>query len=532
MVRPRLALEHQRDFNGGLNLAEDPYDLAPNESPLLQNVDINRRGGFSIRRGTRTWISTTTGLSNVDSMYTYVDPTGVRHLLAASNRQVKRWDGAAWTEIAPVVASSGRSVFVEMRGDLYIVNSNADVRKWSGSGTATAMTIPAYNDDISAPNEGNFVRGLTACVHNGVMFVGNVYDSIDSVFHYSRIRWSHPLKPEDWRTNDYIDIDPEDGAGRIRALVSFGDRLLVFKDRAIYAVHGYPPEGFSVVPITKEVGAPSQQAVTSTEGAIYFWDKQIGLCQFDGKKVAWLFDRLYPLIDDNKLNNAYNFQVICQYHNRRVWVSVPYLADPYANLFISLVYAPDVGKAGAWTLHTKTLFSFHVHRTADAGSDPNDAHLLGGNGAYVFELDVENYYEDQIAGGSATTAKIDAFYQTRWYDAQNPAMKKRWKRPVFVVGRNATQEFQVDVFTDYDPTHVKKTFSIFTDVGGTEGIWDVSDWDEVVWAAEVADRSQVLRGSVLGPGISKALRIRNVTKGVDWRIHGLTMKWIPRKIGN
>lgn len=523
---PRIELEHQRDFTGGLNLATEIYDLQPNESPSVQNVDIDRRGGFAIRRGSKAWITTSTGYTDVDTIYTYVTPGGTRQLLACKDRQVKRWDGSAWQAVAAAFGG-GRTMFAEMNNILYMAHGlKPGVGKWDGT-TFTTLANPGYNDNLAAPAGGKAPPAATLAVHNGVMWAGNVYDTIDAAHHVSRLRWSHPGKPEDWRTNDWIDLDPDDETGEIRALVPFGDRLIVFKDRAVYAVHGFPPEGFSVVNISKEVGAPSQYAVCKSENRIWFWDTSIGLCEFDGQRITWPFERIFPLIEDNLINVPFSFQTIAVYHNRRVWLSVPYLAAPYANTFVGLVFGPDIGKNGAWTLHTKTLFSFHVHEAVTGG----DRHLLGGNGAYVYEMDAENYYLDQKPP-SHTTSKISAWYQTRWFDNANPALKKRWKRPIIVVGRDANEEFLVDVFSDYDATHVKKTFSLFTDVNGTEGVWDVSNWDAVIWAAELGDSSVIKRGSPLGTGTAKMLRISNVTSGVDWRVQGITMKWVPKRIRN
>lgn len=531
MARGRMELEHQRDFTGGLNIADDPYNLAPTESFDLQNVDIDRRSGFSIRRGSRRWIATSTSpMGAPDTVYTYVDPSGVRHLLAARGGEVRRWDGAAWVQIQ-VAIGSGTTQFVEMLGDLYIAHFSRNTRIWSGAGVSAALTLAGYNDDLAAPANNRMVAGRCMAVHNGVMFAGNIYDTLDAVVHPSRLRWSHPGKPRDWRTNDWIDIDPEDGSGQITALVPLGDRLIVFKERAIYAVHGFPPEGFSVTNITRDVGTPTNYSVTANREEIYFWDTLKGAHRLTERSLDWIFEPLFPYIDDNKINMPFSFQVICQYHNDRVWFSVPWLAAPYASTFVGLIYAPTVGKGGAWTLHNNTLFSLHVHRASAGG----DAHLIGGSlgapSGYVMELDVENYYFDEVPSTGATS-RINAWYTTRWFDGNNPALKKRFKRPIVVVGRNANQEFKVDVFSDYDPTHVHRTFSLFTDVNGVEGVWDVSDWDEVVWAAEIGEAAMLLRGSVLGNATAKALRFSNVTTGVDWRVHGVTMKWIPKRIRN
>jgi len=47
----RLSLLRTDDFTGGLNLRADPFQLGRTESPDLLNVDIDPRGGLTVRGG-------------------------------------------------------------------------------------------------------------------------------------------------------------------------------------------------------------------------------------------------------------------------------------------------------------------------------------------------------------------------------------------------------------------------------------------------------------------------------------------------
>ena len=485
MARARIELEEMRDFTGGLNLANDPYNLAENETFDLQDVDLDRRGGFGIRRGVRKFIDkrinrivtaaaasrttnvvTATGLFPLngdpdglipgmqitvnfedntydgtftvvtaagggstatwaqvaaddvgagvgsilenqllpDSGYTYEDPSAVRHLLVARGGLVKRWSGTAWIAVIDdIIGGSGRAQFIEYKDVLYILPHPGLVpRTWAGTGEATPLTtvVGNYNDDLTAPNNGNFPQCDAIAVHKEVAWAGAVVEAVGGT-NKSRVRWSHPGNSQDWRNNDFIDLDPDDENGRIRALVPFGDRLLVFKDRAIYAIAGEPPAAFSVENLTKKVGTPSAYSVTATEQEVYFWDSDTGLWKYDGRSFEWVFEPIYRMLDDSKINPQFSFQTVITWFRDRVWCSVPMLAPPYNGRFVNLVYQTNTGKKGAWTLHTATLFGFQQHRASTSGSD---THLLGGrfNGAganFLYELDVENVYDDSIEYG-------------------------------------------------------------------------------------------------------------------------------------
>jgi len=846
--RVPVEIEEQRDFTGGLNLKDDLYNLADNESADLQDVDIDRRGGFGVRRGIRPFIDretvrvvtatgasrttnvvTATGLDplngdvtgglvpgqqyivnfqdNVydgtfviatavagastatwvqvaaddpaagpgtlkesnsfpDSGHTYVDDSLVRHILVARNGQVRRWGGTQWIDVTRIFGGSGRTEFEEFRNVLYILPPGVNVPyTWTGTGLATQLTtaVGNYNDDLTAPNNGNFPQCRTMATHKEVMWAGGVIEAVGPS-HNSRVRWSHPGAAQDWRTNDFIDLDPDDECGFIRALIPFGDRLLVFKDKAVYAISGDPPANFQVENLTKKVGCSTRWAVVATEQEVYFFDKDTGAWKYDGRTFEWIFEPLYRLIDDGLLNSQFSFQSIVEFHRERLWVSVPSAsAGPYSGQFLSLIYQPDSGKKGSWTVHTKTGFGWWVH----AGSDGGDQHLLGGlNGGaganYLYEFDVEGLFLDDQAFspvalittgdndnpeaaqtpdaashdittdlevefdayrpnwleceqdgeviaskwqatatglswfiwmndggffefatsttgantifwgpttiplplaegrvqlkfeldvdngaggrtvtvyykrstesdytlleaftdagttsifngtgpmvvGAATeaggtlggyfgsmdgwngvifsmtarngiggtvianpqfdeqteltpffqdsaglnwtmsngaflgfhreTAAITSWYTTRWFDANNSAMKKRWKRPVVVMRAGADQKTVVKVFRDYDPTRVFKQFEFITNADAETGVWDdpATEWDDEQWAAEQSlggEKAIALRGAPLSGGIARALKFENNTKGQDWRVHGLIMKWIPRRIRN
>ena len=68
----RTQLYTLRDFTGGLNLVSDTFRLAENEYPDLLNVDIDRRGGFQVRRGVTPFSASTTG-GTPDTIWSYND---------------------------------------------------------------------------------------------------------------------------------------------------------------------------------------------------------------------------------------------------------------------------------------------------------------------------------------------------------------------------------------------------------------------------------------------------------------------------
>jgi hypothetical protein len=46
-----IQFSEQRDFTGGLNFRADQFQLAPNESPFILNMEVDPRGGVFSRAG-------------------------------------------------------------------------------------------------------------------------------------------------------------------------------------------------------------------------------------------------------------------------------------------------------------------------------------------------------------------------------------------------------------------------------------------------------------------------------------------------
>lgn len=535
----RVLLEEQRDFTGGLNLQVDPFDLGDNESPLIENVDLDRRGGFGLRRGRQLYISVTMPAGagpvavQVESLHAYYRQDGTRQLVASTNAgRLYTFNGATWDlRLNNPAAVPGVYDSATMNNRIYFSHVGLlNVHRWDGTTMTLINGATAFNDDLTAPVGGLVPpRAGSIAVHANCMWAANTFETGPAAQFGSRIRWSHPGQPEDWRTNDFIDIDPEDNAGPITAIIPFQERLIVFKRSAVYAIHGYPPNGFSVTAISREVGAGSNQAVCASEDQVFFVDPRRGLMSFDGTGVTWEFERVFPVLEDSQADPTIHYKSAVAYHNQRVWVSMPWLQSPFGGSFQTFVFDPYGNKGkGGWTRYTHNDSVFWLVFEETDGS----RHLLGSEGLFVFETDVADLFEDHRAV-APTTREIKGVYQTRWFDANNHALKKRWKRPEVVMRDNANLTLHVNVYTDYDPTRQKRSFDFNTSQDGTELTWDVDDWDEKVWASEAGDRSIVVRGPSLGNGRAMALKFNNQNQtGIDWRVHGLIMKYIPKRIRN
>lgn len=520
----RVDYETQTDFTGGLNLGKNSVQLTEQETPDCLNVDMDPRGGFALRKGVDPYLTALAGVAH--SLLQFVTSTGTAKVLVGVGTALYHHDGTNWTSIF-TGGPSGPYRSVTFKDRIYVASGNNAVRRWDGT-TAVTLTDPAvagWNDDIAAPtpaaSTGDFPKAKVVAAFSGSVFAANIVEGTTA--YPCRVRWSHPLFPEDWFSYHYVDIEPEDG-DEITALVPMGDRLIVFKRNSIHAIYGAPPESLQVSPLSREIGAPSQEAVVGTDLGVMFWHESTGAHLLGPEETKWIGDRLYASIADGRISAGRMDEAVVGWLNRRLWVSVPYEGSTTRNHVF--VYDPFASKQGAWTQYDLAVGPFLNFTAPGSLSVPLAAHSTASR---VVQVDVFGKSTDDVGDGET---HIDAHYVTRWWDNDAQVVKKRWKRPEILLLGGQEAQVTVDVFRDWDLSSVKKSFHLNTTLDDTEAIWDQSNWDEAVWAGEGGDRGELERGSPLGNARSVALRFTGPATDNHWRVDALTMKWVSKRVRN
>lgn len=530
----RTQLFSLRDFTGGLNLVSDTFRLADNESPDMLNVDIDRRGGFQVRRGIEPY-SEDPLAGDPETLWNY-NGYGTMYTFAQVASEIYRSTGAGWVAVGSGLGSGTSDVCpVTFNNNNYWVRGNANPVKWDTS-TATSLTS-AFND-TTTPTSGNVPRADHMAVHSGYLWVAGTWES--GTHYPNRVRWSwantFDNSGENWRTDDYIDIDDGKDADSITAIVPFGDQLIVFKRDSVYAVYGYSSESFSIVNISNTVGAVSHSAVLATPAGLFFFDHHVGLNVYNGRSVQWVFEQIWPAMRDGSIPKTRINDVQIGWVENRLWVSVPWfnIESPTGYTF---VYDPFVKQRGAWT-----KFDLAIN-TYCRGHRSNNFLAYIDNTNLVFKLDVNDKYYDNW--GNDNIATINAYYRTKWVDLGEPAIKKRWRRMEAVMQVDESFELPVVSFAEYDSTVTVKNFK-FVATGSpsstSEGVWDdpASDWDDATWATSGGIAGSVDRGANLGVARAVSLKVggqvtsiptlTSVGAPVFWGVDALIFKFVPRRV--
>lgn len=541
LPRSRTQLYSLTDFTGGLNLSSDTFRLAENESPDLLNVDIDRRGGFQVRNGVQPYSAAALS-AHPDGLWLF-HTSSTDQIIAQVGAKMYRLNGSSWTEIGSSTGSSTTTVdAVTFNDRLYWVRGDASPIKWDGS---TATTLSSAFNDSSTASSGNVPRADFIAVHSGYLWTGSIYQSGTKYPNRVRFSWTDTFdnSGENWRTEDYIDIDDGKDGDAITAIVPFRDHLVVFKRDAVYAIYGYSAESFQVVNISNTVGAANRECVLNTPAGLFFFDHNNGLNVWDGRSVNWVFEQVWPALRDGDIPVADLNKIRMGWVRNRLWLSVPWSGETSPRPY-TFVLDLSSNKRGTWTRYDLQCGPYLRNQF----SNQYLAALWGTS--KIFLLDVNEHWYDDLGSGASVTP-INAYLRTKWIDLGAPAVKKRWRRMEAVVQVLVPYELPVVSYSNYDPSLSRKNFK-FTPKGEanptTGSKWNFATWRGVAsgvdvgdmkWAAESDQFGGVDRGSNLGVARSVSVKVggkvmSNPSLGAQvptfWGVDSLLFKFVPRKV--
>jgi hypothetical protein len=313
-----ITYETINSFQGGITAQTDKVQIPKGMSPMARNVEWLDRGGFFVRKGVGALTFGKYGkelapIGGIPStFYHYVrDPSALAEFV--SQYLVAMEDGSlrlgvdfgtvaagaetAWRTLAYAAGGAfltvGPPVFAAWDTKLYVsvgvAATNAlgvSMAVWDGTNLAPLGKV--YVNDLTAPTGGNmpparYIVGWSERLWSACI----IPDS--GPIQGQRIRWSHPGRPEDWASSDYIDVGQQGDV--ITGIASMRDMLVVFKRSSMYALLGSGSTTFRVVEISGTIGCTGEWT-RDNQGAVVFWDATLGACRFDGKTVTNIFEPL------------------------------------------------------------------------------------------------------------------------------------------------------------------------------------------------------------------------------------------------
>lgn len=449
-----------KDFTGGLNLSTARQDLQMNETPSCLDVDFDNRGGVVCRRGiasvtTAATMGTTAtsgylvgqlslgtdlvwGISSAGKIWTWDGSTVVENAtVTTSNMTTESVRGATWGQVGATAAR------------LFLANTyltgTLTMRTWDGTAAAPTTLTNTANNVYTAPAGGNAPLAKLICDHGGYMWWADTLEG--GIRFRSRLRFSHPLQPADFAAADYFDIEPDDQTDQITALVRFRGQLFVFKKKAVYAVYGTTRDDFVVQRIAATAGTVSQDSVAVSQDSMYWWSPDGDVFKYNGTVITSIATKINILARNGTMNAGDDHRLA--WAGDRLYVSFLNVDSTRS----TYVYMPMVGRSGSWTKYSYQWTSM-VWWRRNVGSTSVITRILGQAG--VSDLNIATQKADY--NGTSTTP-IAAQYTTAWFQADNPALLKKWHRVTASVAADDPATLNLTVYQDFDESTIVKQLS-------------------------------------------------------------------------
>lgn len=493
------------DFTGGLNLTTQLQSLSPNESPDALNVDFGQRGGFVTRGGFQSQDYSTVwdGARFIRSANFGSDKLWIQADDAAGS--LYSWDGASLTDTGHDLTddSSERVRGDVMGGVLYMANGRASgaINMYSFDGTTLTTLGNSFNDTYASPTGNNMPKARYVAQHNGHLFVA---DTVESGTRYaSRLRFSHLQQPEDWATNDYIDVDETDNSDPITSIVTFQETLLIFKRSSVWVLFGDDKDNFTLERLSSATGVCTCGAMAGHSGVMYWFATDGSLMAYNGtggdrRGVTPVTDTLRWWSDLGRIKHGGAHRLM--WHEGRLWLNLEAGSGESVSRYL-FVWDPSVGRRGALTRYDPQVTEFYPWFKLGDDSDPLFTFLSDNN---LYRFDRQYSYDTVDAGSGPVTSRVDAYYTTSWLTAGETSTRKRWKRPRITAASEGDATIRMGVFHDYS-TERHRDYSWVIDAPEAAE-WDTAVWDVDVWATDADDTYDFRR--VISGGTARAIQFR------------------------
>ena len=332
----KIGTQKLRDMSSGIIQGVDESITPRNSVYLANNLVFDEvLGRAKLRKGTTQMGSQIVDTNSILGLYQHILAAGTKKMLAVindsgdANTDVFYSSGAGWT----ICTGSGinltknlKAHFATFLDTTVLVNGTEAITTVDG----IAWIATAGNLDV-----GDMPKGKYVIEWQDKIYIAGVTGNLDRLY-YSSTPTSGVIN---WTSAEYIDIEPEDGAGAITGLAKVPGYILILKERALKRWDGNSTYPESLI----SIGAPSQEAIVQTKQSVFYFNKR-GIYETTGgyprkisRKIQHIIDAIpstyyssvsgwgdgenvYFSIGDITLNDlTFTNAVICYNINSQIW---------------------------------------------------------------------------------------------------------------------------------------------------------------------------------------------------------------------
>jgi len=143
---------------------------------------------------------------------------------------------------------------------------------------------------------------------------------------------------------------------------------------------------------------------------------------------------------------------------------------------------------------------------------------------YVLDLCAAGNQDDFGAGA----VDITSYFKTAWWDVGLPGVKKRFRRPAFVLDADEDHSVTVRTRTDWHGGRERSSV-VSIDVPDDGMIWGTGQWGTGLWGVSIAGEQQVKRGAAAGRAYAVQFEFGGMPN-TDWGLNAVQLPYIVQRI--
>jgi hypothetical protein len=458
---------------GGVNYADEPYNLGNGEARDLLNVVATGRGGITKRSGAAT--AATTVQSGFDSLGLLELP-GSSFIVGAGGNSFFSVNSSGGVSNLNADATPGRAWdFVQAPrtgsiGPLYASNGYDTPQSWAGSGAMSPWTGTGIPNARFLLYKGTRVWAFN--MPGGYTPTGGA--ALEDP--RSAVVWSDLGDPGSFPAANVNLFNPNDGE-EITGAGVIGDYILVFKRSRTFLIYDLDTGANRV--LSEGVGCASHRSIARGREGTYFLTnaREVAVC--DGSRIQTISDRVAPLL--RQIPAAVRDLASGVYFDGRYYLSF------------------STGTVDRTLDYDTRLNAWFVHSYA-----PRDWIVWAPDGQPTLYASRPGTIERPFAPGATTdgTSTFVAYWRGPFHTFNQSFVNKRVRRVSF----DGEGLIKVSLATDFrDAYSLEGSFdfqpSAAPEFWGTGG----ASWGEGVGAwASSTDAAEVGVAEVLTPGVARA----------------------------
>lgn len=492
------------------NVISDEY-IANEEASSLQDIQFVESGCPAKRNG---YTAVGTGLvANPKGLASYYPNSTNHYLLTVDGTGLKYLNGSAWTAITGITFTTAlNTIFVQARGDMYIWNGTD-----SGAKLTSSLTLTRPTTTVSAAfgifYVGRQIVAGTATNPNR-LYISNATDASD----FTVATGGTAPQPDNstdapgasvfagtpgFSEANIIDIAKDDG-DKITGLGKYQEKLIIFKERAIYqmtfdATSGAP----TVIQLNGSIGCVSHRSIENVEDDVYFLSRG-GYYTLGNQPNYGLFIRtkelsirIHPIIETITPANLSN--TASMYSNFIFYSSVSTGGTTTNNT--TLTYDKRFDAWSRWTNVSANAFTEFI----DAVTNIKHLYFAADNTNQVFEMVAGTYSDNGAAISAQWTSKAINFGDFSLY-----------KQILYIdfEFRQIVGSVTLNVISDGGVLANSTSLAFTTDTTGTIGD---EEWGNPLWGGS-ASSTATTSISTASANVPYRLPINQVTRTVKLQL--------------